>query len=199
MFSVDVLDHDDWLAGKQADNISSLRSVGLVDSLESGAIDYFGLEKAFTEALSFGIPMTVLVIRVENYSELEQQSASSTDFNHQVAAHLCSGFGEDSCAAALGGDEFVLMLRGVHHYPEILRIHNYAQVRLGESRSDMALSGFAFKAGVARCPLDDECLRTLLVLAGRAVDELEGNASDLQFVDRRHRRSLCYRRMTTKK
>lgn len=190
MSSVSVLDRDEWRSDRRAESFGSSRSGSSHDQVVSGAMDYFGLEQVFSDTLSFGIPMTVLVVRVENYTELEPQYASSSDFNHLIAAVLSSGFGADACAAALGGDEFVLLLRGVHHYPEILQIHNYAQLRLRENPAEPALSGLTFKAGIARCPLDDECLRTLLVLAGRAVDELEADAPDFQFVDGRHRRSF---------
>lgn len=159
----------------------------LLSAPQSGVMSYFDVEYEYAEAAGVGMPMSVLVVRVDDYETF--QPASEADQHDSVLERLSAAFGDGCAIASLGGDEFVVLLRGVQHFPELLQILEYAQSRVRKSGRSTKVSS-SFKTGVARCPLDDDNFRTLLVLAGRAVDDLEADTPDFQFVDGRHRRSL---------
>lgn len=171
------------------------------ETVVSGVMSYFDLEAEFCNTAAIGVPMAILVVRIDAW---RATAASNSRVEESAAGVLAGAFGEGSVVAALGAGEYVVMLRGVNHFPELLQIIEYAQSR---ARNDAGLQTehqnhrdstdqcspagacFAFKTGIARCPLDDEDLRTLLFLAGTALDELNGDTPDYQFVDGRHRRS----------
>lgn len=159
----------------------------LFSAPRSGVMSYFDVEYEFAEAAGIGIPMSILVVRVDDYEAF--QPVSEADKHDRVLERLSGAFGDGCAIASLGGDEFVVLLRGVQHFPELLQILEYAQSRVRKSGKGAKTSSI-FKTGVARCPLDDDNLRTLLVLAGRAVDDLEADTPEFQFVDGRHRRSI---------
>lgn len=165
-----------------ADQASHLLSVP-----RSGVMSYFDLEYEFADAAGAGIPMSVLVVRVDDYDAFEPVNES--DKFDLVLERLSRAFGDGCAIASLGADEFVVLLRGAQHFPELLQILEYAQSRVGSRGEDSGVAS-SFKTGVARCPLDDDNLRTLLVLAGKAVDDLDVDTPNIQFVDGRHRRSL---------
>ena len=171
------------------------------EAVVSGVMPYFDLEAEFCNTAAIGVPMAILVVRIDAWQAM---AASDCRAEESAADLLAGAFGEGSAVASLGAGEYVVLLRGVNHFPELLQILEYAQSRTRDDsglrtgrRSYREHAGecspagacFSFKTGIARCPLDDEDLRTLLFLAGTALDELHGDTPDYQFVDGRHRRS----------
>lgn len=171
------------------------------ETVISGVVPYFDLEAEFRSTAAIGVPMSILVVRIDTWQDM---AASNSRAEESAAGVLAGAFGEGCLVAELGAGEYAVLLRGVNHFPELLQILEYAQSRTRDSSGPQGghriqecadeplptVASFSFKTGIARCPLDDEDLRTLLYLAGKALDELHGDTPDYQFVDGRHRRSI---------
>ena len=153
---------------------------------KGGAVGAFSeLRRAFDA--TEGLQKSLLVLRVENeVSEGEEDVSALLVRQGSIVRQLEKTCGLNTHAAAIGDDEYAVLLLGVDQCSDLIpRIKNVlSRMAAGHLNGDGA--SLKCSVGVARCPVDTDDLSNLIRMASVAAAELIDNELGYQFISRRH-------------
>jgi hypothetical protein len=149
---------------------------------------FSGLRRAFDATA--GLQKSLLVIRVKNdVSEDEEHATTLLARQGRIVRQLAKTCGLNTHAAAIGDDEYAVLLLGIDQCTDLIpRIENViSRMAAGHLNGDGA--SLKCSVGVARCPMDTDDLGHLIRMASAAAAELIDSTLEYQFISRRHRQS----------
>lgn len=133
------------------------------------------------------LPKSLLVVRVENdFSEEARNASERLTRQAQITQQLSSACGRFAHVAAIGAQEYAVLLPGMDQCSELIpKLNNFlSRTTAGHLNGDGA--SLDCRVGVARCPMDAEDLGELIRMASKAAAELRSSDLRYQFISRRH-------------
>lgn len=143
------------------------------------------LQRAFDATQ--GLCKSLLVIRVENNQpECKEDASARLEHQGRIVRQLESSCGLHTHGAAIGDDEYAVLLLGVDQCSELIPRLESILSRTAAGHLNGDGSSLKYRIGVARCPIDSEELRDLIPMASTAAKELSHSDLAYQFISRRH-------------